>query len=106
MLRWPVARDSLPKNPRATPDGEALGFGRLTDMRDSTTVRVSRQTRDGLRELAEDDSLTLDAEIQRLVRAERQRRMGRELSEHGPDDADRQWLDLAADSVRSNDAGR
>lgn len=72
-------------------------------MQESTTVRVARVTRDGLRALADADGVSLDEETARLVRAERQRRIGLALAEHEPTEADRQWLDLAASQA---DAGR
>lgn len=74
-------------------------------MRESTTVRVSRDTRDSLRDLAEGDGVTLDEEITRLVRAERQRRIGQALSAGEPGDDERSWLEVAAAPVR-DDAGR
>lgn len=54
--------------------------------------------------MADHDKLTLDAEIECLVRSERQRRMGRSLAASELDDADRAWLDLSASTVR-DDAG-
>lgn len=73
-------------------------------MQDSTTVRVSRSTRDHLRHLADDDDVTLDEEITRLVRAERQRRIGQGLSTNALDADDRSWLEVAADTI-GDDAG-
>ncbi len=74
-------------------------------MQKSTTVRVARETRDGLRDLAEDDGVTLDEEVNRLVRAERQRRIGHALSAVQIDQEDQSWLDMGADVV-GNDARR
>ena len=74
-------------------------------MPDSTTVRVSRTTRDGLRRLANDDDVTLDEEITRLVRAERQRRIGLALSANEPDADARAWLDVGASTVGPVRAG-
>jgi len=74
-------------------------------MQDSTTIRVSRGTRDNLRHLADDDKVTLDEEISRLVRAERQWRIGRALSESAPDTEDRAWLDTGASTVRHHAGG-
>lgn len=74
-------------------------------MPDSTTVRVSRGTRDHLRNLANDDNVTLDEEITRLVRAERQRRIGQALSTNQPDAGARAWLDVGVSTIRDH-AGR
>jgi hypothetical protein len=63
-------------------------------MQKATTVRVSTQTRDALRALADHDGVTLDEEIQRLARSERQRRMGRSLAVTALTDDDRAWLDV------------
>ena len=77
----------------------------LICMRESTTVRLSRTTRDDLRHLADDDGVTLDDEINRLVRAERQRRIGQALSASEPDTEEQLWLGIGAETVRNN-AGR
>ncbi len=71
-------------------------------MKESTTVRVSPQTRDSLKELAEADGITLDAELSRLARAERQRRMGQGLAASTLDPDDERWIDTA---VRTVDEG-
>lgn len=73
-------------------------------MRDSTTIRVSTATRDALRGLAESDGLTLDEELGRLARAERQRRMGVALA-HEMSDEDRAWIESGLSAVRDH-AGR
>lgn len=67
-------------------------------MRDSTTVRLARSTRDDLRHLANDDGVTLDELIGRLVRAERQRRIGQALSALEPDAADQSWLEMGVEA--------
>ena len=74
-------------------------------MRESTTVRLSRSTRDNLRHLADDDGVTLDDEIIRLVRAERQRRIGQALSASEPDTEEQTWIEMGAETIRNN-AGR
>ena len=81
--------------------------GILEDMQDTpaTSIRVARSTRDELRELADADGLTLDGVIRRLVRAERQRRMGIELANAAMGDHERAWLDLAADTIGSDAGG-
>lgn len=74
-------------------------------MQDSTTVRVTRETHAGLCALARGDGVTLDEEINRLVRAERQRRMGRALAAVELDEGDQSWLDMGA-AVIGTDARR
>ena len=80
-----------------------LQYGMLICMQDSTTVRVSTSTRDALRSLADADGVTLDEELQRLARAERQRRFGDALADP-IDDEDQQWLDMAVRTVTGSDA--
>lgn len=74
-------------------------------MQNSTTVRVTRNTRDDLRQLADDDGVTLDEEVNRLVRAERQRRIGQALATSRPDAEEASWLEVGADVVRTNAGG-
>lgn len=71
-------------------------------MQKATTVRVTTTTRDGLRSLAQDDGITLDEEVNRLVRAERQRRIGLALSTVPLDEVDRSWLDMGTEAVRDD----
>ena len=73
-------------------------------MQDTTSVRVAAATRDAVRALADHDGLTLDEEIARLARAERQRRMGQALAAEIAAD-DEQWLDAVADSVNQHAGG-
>lgn len=68
-------------------------------MRDSTTIRVARETADVLRDLATDDGKSISDEVAALVRAERQRRIGHALAGQPLDDNDRAWLDMAADTA-------
>lgn len=75
-------------------------------MRESTTVRVSRATRDSLRALAAAEDLTLDQTLERLVKAERQRRIGLELGASPPDADESAWLDMGAETARGDDARR
>ncbi len=74
-------------------------------MRESTTIRVATETRDGLRRLAEAEGETLDEALARLVRAERQRRMGEALAQADLDEDETAWLDLGLEAVNDN-AGR
>ncbi len=71
-------------------------------MPNTTTVRVSRPTRDNLRDLADDDGVTLDEEVNRLVRAERQRRIGQALSVRQLDEEDSSWLEVGPEVVRDD----
>lgn len=50
----------------------------------STTIRVSKAVRDEVGALAATEHVTLDEMLRRLVRAERQRRIGAELATHEP----------------------
>jgi len=52
----------------------------LTGMPKTTTIKVLVSTRDALRQLAERDGLTLDAQLDRLVRRERRRTIGAQLA--------------------------
>ena len=68
-------------------------------MADSTTIKVSIRTRDALRELADREGLTFDAQIERLVRRERRRIIGAQLAS-APLDADAEAvLDASAGDV-------
>ena len=73
-------------------------------MRESTTIRVSPETRDALRDLAEGDGITLDTELARLLRAERQRRMGAALAQEPSDDY-KTWLDAGIVTIRDHARG-
>jgi len=70
----------------------------LIGMRESTSVRVDRRTRDELRLLADADGVSLDEAVSRLVGAERQRRMGEALSQPITD-AEQEWLDVGLRTV-------
>ena len=76
----------------------------LIRMPESTSIRVATSTRDAVRSLAEDDRVTLDEEIERLTRAERQRRIGISLSAPIPPEHER-WLDASSDSVTNHAGG-
>ena len=53
-----------------------------------------------MKELAAADGLTLDAELQRLVRRERQRRMGEALASNEPDETENAWLALGSQTIQ------
>ncbi len=68
-------------------------------MRETTSIRVTPSTRTALRALADFDGVTLDEELTRLTRAERQRRFGAALAISEADDDERRWLDMSAATV-------
>ena len=68
-------------------------------MPDSTTIKVSVRTRDGLRELADRDGLTLDAQLAKLIRRERRRIIGAQLASAPLDADDTAVLDASAGDV-------
>ena len=57
-------------------------------MSETTTLRVSRATHQELRERAHQDGLTMEAELKRMLRYDRQRRMAEAFAagESSPDD--------------------
>ena len=77
----------------------------LMGMPDATTIRVSSETRDQVRALAEADGVTMDEMIRRLTRWERQRRIGVELASYDYDDDDERWLELGAETIRDHAGG-
>ena len=84
-------------------DSENLGggfpAGILSDMPDSTTIKVSVRTRDALRQLADREGLTFDAQLEKLIRRERRRIIGAQLAS-APLDADEEAvLDASAGDV-------
>ncbi|WP_419837689.1 toxin-antitoxin system protein [Candidatus Poriferisodalis sp.] len=68
-------------------------------MHGSTTIKVSVRTRDALRQLADREGLTFDAQIEKLIRRERRRIMGAQLASVPLDDADEAVLDASASDV-------
>lgn len=64
-----------------------------------TTVKVSTQTRDELRAVAEREGITLELALRLLLRAERQRQMGRDLAERPVPDDDRSWVAASSAAV-------
>lgn len=65
----------------------------------STTIKVSVRTRDALRELADREGLTFDAQIQKLIRRERRRIIGAQLASTPLDAEDKAVLDASATDV-------
>ena len=68
-------------------------------MPDTTTIKVSVQTRDALRELADREGLTFDAQIEKLVRRERRRIIGAQLASAPLDSDAEAVLDASASDV-------
>jgi len=65
----------------------------------ATTIKVSMRTRDALRELAERDGLTMDAQLDALIRRERRRVMGIQLASEALDSNELAVLDASASDV-------
>lgn len=68
-------------------------------MSGTTTIKVSIETRDALRKLADRDGLTLDAQLDKLIRRERRRIIGAQLAGAVLDDDDVAVLDASASDV-------
>ena len=68
-------------------------------MSNSTTIKVSIRTRDALRQLADREGLTMDAQLARLIRTERRRTIGAQLSSGRPDPDEERLLDASASDV-------
>lgn len=79
----------------------------LICMHETTTVRVTRATHRELRERADRDGLTLEAEIRRLLRYDRQRRIAEALATDPLTTEEAQIIRSSAATVTRNiDAGR
>ena len=74
-------------------------MGILYGMPDSTTIKVSLRTRDALRQLADREGLTFDAQLERMIRRERRRIIGAQLSGAPLDADDEAVLDASASDV-------
>jgi hypothetical protein len=68
-------------------------------MPESTTIKVSVQTRNALRQLADRDGVTLDAQLEKLIRRERRRIIGAQLSSAPLDHDDVAVLHASASDV-------
>ena len=68
-------------------------------MSDTTTIKVATRTRDALRELADREGRTLDAQIEALIRAERRRIIGQQLSSASPASYELEVLNASARDV-------
>lgn len=71
----------------------------LFSMPDSTTIKVSVQTRDALRLLADREGLTFDAQLKKMIRRERRRILGAQLASIRLDADDEAVLDASASDV-------
>ena len=74
-------------------------MGILDSMPESTTIKVSVRTRDALRQLADREGLTFDAQIEKLIRRERRRILGAQLASAPLDADERAVLDASASDV-------
>jgi len=77
--------------------GPPLGI--LLGMPDSTTIKVSVRTRDALRQLADREGLTFDAQLEKLIRRERRRIIGAQLASAPLEAAEVAVLDASAGDV-------
>lgn len=68
-------------------------------MPESTTIKVSVRTRDALRQLADRDGHTLDAQLEKLIRRERRRIMGAQLASAALDAADAAVINASVSDV-------
>ncbi len=71
----------------------------LFSMSELTTIKVAIRTRDALRFLAEREGRTLDGQLEALIRRERRRIIGQQLSGAILDAADVAVLDASASDV-------
>jgi predicted DNA-binding protein len=69
-------------------------------MHGTTSIRLSLDTRDSLKNLALVDGLTIEQEVKQLLRAERQRRMGDELAAAELTNEENDWLELGLQTAR------
>ena len=74
-------------------------MGILSGMPESTTIKVSVRTRDALRQLADREGLTFDAQLEKLIRRERRRIIGAQLASAPLDVDEEAVLDASAGDV-------
>ena len=65
----------------------------------TTVIKVSVQTRDALRRLADSEGLTLGAQLETMIRRETRRIIGLQLASAAPDGDDLAVLDASASDV-------
>ena len=68
-------------------------------MPDTTTIKVLVRNRDALRQLAEREGLTFDAQLEKMIRRERRRIIGAQLASAPLDVGDEAVLDASAGDV-------
>lgn len=76
-----------------------IPMGILGGMPDSTTIKVSVRNRDALRQLADREGLTFDAQLEKMIRRERRRIIGAQLASAPLDAEDKAMLDASAGDV-------
>ena len=76
-----------------------MADGILQSMPDVTTIKVSVRTRDALRQLAEREGLTFDAQLEKLIRREKRRVIGAQLASVPLDSDDKAVLDASASDI-------
>ncbi len=76
-----------------------IPMGILDSMPDSTTIKVSVRNRDALRQLADREGLTFDAQLEKMIRRERRRIIGAQLASAPLDVEDNAVLDASAGDV-------
>lgn len=81
------------------PYRQVVEHGRVCGVPEVTTIKVSTRTRDALRQLAERDGLTLDAQLDVLIRRERRRVIGLQLASAPLGRDERGVLDASASDV-------
>ncbi len=64
-----------------------------------TTIKVSKRTRDALRELAQREGLTLEQQLEQLLATQRRRLIGSQLASERIDSDNWQMLEASAADV-------
>ena len=68
-------------------------------MSEMTTIKVTKETRDALRELAQREGLTLEQQLFQLLSAHRRRSIGAQLASEPLSSDEQQLLDASAADV-------
>lgn len=74
-------------------------FGILWSMPETTTIKVSLRTRDALRQLADREGRTFDAQLDKMIQRERRRILGAQLASVPLEVDDDVVLDASASDV-------
>lgn len=80
-------------------DVAPLVSGILTGMSGMTTIKVSKRTRDALRQLAHQEGLTLEQQLERLLATHRRRSIGAQLASDPLNSDERLFVDASAVDV-------